>query len=326
MPKLEPKVIQKELEEGHLWPVYWIYGGEPMKMRELTKRIRKAALGEATASTAGASTLSLSEEQLDGSDCDAAQILDAAQSLTLGGGLRFIRVRGGHEVKELELIEPLLTGRTKRDQLSSVVVFWSKDLDQRKKSSKMLVEKTAVVACEEVAEAERESWIEYLSKIRGLKLDAALVTQLRSLDPWSLDIIDQELEKLSLSKDVSGDVLLAGGVTGSTSDRFIQALLSKNKKEALVVLEHFANEPEEALPLLGLLAWNVRQLAAQTSKTGTTKMNPFLADKIRRWTPHWNSEQLDQLQERLVDLDFHSKQTAHLSLGLWTELVLYSCK
>ena len=152
MPKLEPKTIQKELEEGLLWPVYWIYGGEPMKMRELTKRIRKAALGDTATSAPGGSLLSLSEEVLDGSDSDAAQILDAAQSMTLGGGLRFIRVRGAHEIKELEVIEPLLTGRTKRENLSSVVVFWSKDLDQRKKSSKLLIEKTAVVSCEEVAE------------------------------------------------------------------------------------------------------------------------------------------------------------------------------
>ena len=37
MPKLEAKQVQKELDEGWLWPVYWIYGPEGMKARELLK-------------------------------------------------------------------------------------------------------------------------------------------------------------------------------------------------------------------------------------------------------------------------------------------------
>ena len=49
MPKLEPKVIQKELEQGVLWPVYWLYGQERMKSRELFKRIRGYEVDEANA-------------------------------------------------------------------------------------------------------------------------------------------------------------------------------------------------------------------------------------------------------------------------------------
>ena len=89
MPKLEPKQIQKELEQGQLWPVYWLYGQERMKSRELLKRIRRAALGEKP-ETFCAETL------IEGTEVDAASIVDSAQSPSLGGGLRFIVVRDAH--------------------------------------------------------------------------------------------------------------------------------------------------------------------------------------------------------------------------------------
>src|SRR3954469_23966099 len=98
MPKLEPKDVQKELEQGLLWPVYWIYGQEHMKARELLKRIKKTALGDSTA----ASVLGLGEENLDGSQSDSTLIVESAKSLSLGGGLRFLVIRDAHLIKAPE--------------------------------------------------------------------------------------------------------------------------------------------------------------------------------------------------------------------------------
>ena len=48
MPKLEPKTVQRELDQGQLWPVYWLYGGEAMKARELLKGGNSLGTREAT--------------------------------------------------------------------------------------------------------------------------------------------------------------------------------------------------------------------------------------------------------------------------------------
>jgi DNA polymerase III delta subunit len=49
-------------------------------------------------------------------------------------------------------------------------VFWSKDLDARKKFSKRLVEHAAVVTCDEVLEVDRPRWIHYLAQRKSIDL------------------------------------------------------------------------------------------------------------------------------------------------------------
>jgi DNA polymerase III delta subunit len=306
-----------------------------MKSRELLKRIRKTALGETPSSFCPESTI-------EGSETDAAAIVDAAQSPALGGGLRLIVVRDAHVIKESDRLAPLLQPRARVTELESVVVFLSKDLDGRKKLSKLLAEKAAVVPCEEIPEGEREAWIQYLCKRRGVELAGEQVASLATLDPWSLDIIDQELEKFSLTQwspaqgdganAGSADVLQAAGLTFGAlggAEAFLECFFARDLKNALARVEAFADQPDESLPLLGLLAWNVRQLAAIVAdrERGTrhAKINPYLAERFTRWGKRWGLVEIERLQNRLMELDFGFKQTPLLPLGLWSGLVQEFC-
>jgi DNA polymerase III delta subunit len=338
MPKLEPKQVQKEIESGSLWPVYWIYGSERMKSRELVKRIRKAALGESPSSFCP-------EMLLEGTETDAATIVDEAQSPSLGGGLKLIIVRDAHAIKEAESLAPLLGPPAKTEELPCVVVFLSKDLDGRKKFSKTLTEKAAVVSCEEVGEGDREPWIQYLCKRKGVVLGAEQVARLATLDPWSLDIIDHELEKWQLSQwapagEASGastqpvqDVLLSAGVSFGAlggADAFLECFFARDLKQALERVGSFADQPDESLPLLGLLTWNVRQLALIVSDrergTRNAKINPYMAERFVRWGKRWQLSEIERLQERLMQVDFGFKQTPLLPLGLWSGLTQEFCR
>jgi DNA polymerase III delta subunit len=326
MPKLEPKVIQKELEQGLLWPVYWIYGPERMKARELLKRIKKVALGDENPTGLG----SFAEENFDGTEASAAGILDAAQSPALGGGLRLITVREAQAIKEPDLLAALLGPKAKASELTSVCIFIAKELDGRRKFSKLLTEKAAVVPCEEVGEADREAWIGYLAKRRGMTIPTELIPRLVALDPWTLDIVDQELEKYSLSP--SEDTVLGKGdfQSGTGPDDFIDMFFKRDLKNALASAETFADRPDEALPLLGLFAWNVRHLALIVAERGqrtkTVKLNPYVAEKLQRWSSAWRLGEILALQEDLQELDHDLKQTPLLPLGLWSSLVVKFCK
>jgi len=360
MPKLEPRQIQKEIEQGQLWPVYWIHGPERMKSRELLKRIRRAVLGPAGGDAKGDETLELSalaqmaEERLDGADTDAERILEAAQSLSLGGGIRFIVVSDAHLVKEPDSLAELLSppgtpagarpGPMARDKLSCVCVFVARDLDGRRKFTKTLLERAAVVSCDEVAEADREAWIHYLAKRRNLAIPAALVVRWTSLDPWSLDIVDNEIEKFSLLS-ISGsgaegavqvdpsDLLEPGvespGPYGHGSDGFVNAFFHRDLRESLRLAGPISAHTDEALPLLGLLAWNARQLALSLGadpRAPKPKMNPYLAEKLARWGARWKLREVIELQSALAELDFGTKQTPLHPLGLWNTLVSRFCR
>jgi len=321
MPKLELKAVQRELEQGLIWPFYWVYGPEKLKSRELLKRIQGAVAGSTTAWMTG-------EEILEGNETDTATVLDSARSPSLGGGVRLIIVRDAHALKNPEALSELFGPPQKQSELMSVCVCISKDLDGRKKFSKTLLEKAAVVPCEEVTESQRESWIQYLAKRRGLELNSSLVMKLSSLDPWTLDIVDQELEKFSVAGSAA-DVILEGSSLMGGPDAFLESFFSRDLKPALSQVSHFADRPDESLPLLGLLGWNVRQLAIliadRQQGTRNSKLNSFVADRLRKWSSRWNLSEIIELQNELSEIDFGVKQTTLLPLGLWSGLVTRFC-
>src|SRR3954464_10512652 len=104
MPKLELKAVQRELEQGLIWPFYWLYGPEKMKSRELLKRIRNAVSG---AKQDVDPLWGWGEEVLEGSETDSNRILDSALSLSLNQGVRLIIVREAHVLKSPELLSEL---------------------------------------------------------------------------------------------------------------------------------------------------------------------------------------------------------------------------
>ncbi|MEK6579061.1 MAG: hypothetical protein AABZ55_07520 [Bdellovibrionota bacterium] len=332
MPKLEPKQIQKELEQGRFWPVYWLYGAEKMKSRELLKRIKKALIPEAQTTTVG--FFGMQDECLDASEVECPHIVESAKSPSLSGGLRMIVIRDAHLLKDTDALEELLGPPATRDQIESVCIFISKDLDARKKFSKILVEKAAVVPCDEVADDEREAWVQYLSKRRGVKPSQSMVLSLCQMDPWTLDIIDQELEKFSLNNAADDGETYASSFGSDFSvyggaESFLNAFFSRDLSRALPACTGFADQQDEALPLLGLFGWNLRQLVllARDRESGTryAKLNSYVADRIKAWSRLWSVDELLHLQAELEDLDFSSKQTPLLPLGLWSSLVQKFC-
>lgn len=332
MPKLEPKAIQKELESGKVRPVYWLYGGESMKSRELLKRVRSAVFGD-SGEAVPAFASAFRETILDASECETSEVLDAAQSLSLGGGGKLVIVKQAHSLKGPEpLLELCGSEFVRVDEGASVVVFLSKDLDQRKKFTKGLLEKAACVPCEEIAESDREAWVGYLAKRKGLILNANEVASLRAMDPWSLDGIDRELEKMeSATSPADREAVLLGGVEGAgASENFVEAFFHRDRLRALPEVRHFADSPEAALPLLGLLSWNAKMLIGllkdRESGSRETKLGSFLQERFNRYLREWSLAEAISLQSALARLDYSAKQTPRDPLGTWTLLVLEFCR
>ncbi|MBI4925889.1 MAG: hypothetical protein HY843_08205 [Bdellovibrio sp.] len=328
MPKLELKLIQGELEKNILRPLYWLYGGEELKVRELVHRIKQ------TIQKISSSSFSfLNEDIFYASETEAATLIDAAKNLTFGGGTRFLLVREAHLIKDPECLEELMGPPWTKD-VPYVCVFIARDLDQRKKFSKTLLEKAALVPCEEVSEGEREAWIAYLAKLKGMKLSADEVLNLRSFDPWNLSILEKELEKLFLLNSTCAEAdknLLSVNEGMWKSDQFLESFFQRDLQKSLQQVGQFANQPEESIPLLGLIAWNLRHFILKLSQKDSFnnikgKFNPYLHDRLNRWSCFWTLDEVMDLHKSLFELDFSTKQTPRLPLGLWTNLVIRYCR
>ena len=319
MPKLDAKAIYQEWEQGWIWPAYWVYGPERLKSREFLKRL-KATL-DPFMGTMGAG---LGTELLEGAEVSGGAVVESSLSQSLGGGVRLVIVRDAHALSEQEELTALFGPRMSLKEAPSVCVFLAKDLDQRKKFSKQLVEKAVVLECAEVREDEREGWIRHLSKRRGVsELDVESVEILARLEPWSLEAVDLEIEKLSLvpkGPEPASQILVAGSSASRGTAEFMSALFERDRVRALRAAEQFASSPEEVLPLLGLLAWNVRQLVGLVGGgAGPTGRGPFI-ERLRRWARGWNLSEIHELQTALHEMDRGLKQTPKLGLGYFTEL------
>jgi DNA polymerase-3 subunit delta len=331
MPKIEPKALQKELDSGKVRPVYFLYGPERMKSRELVKRIIRAAL-------AGAEPNAFNLEKLDAGESGVEAILDATQAFSLGGGTKVVWVRNAEDLKNLEPLAEYLkslpfTLPVDPSELPSVLVLVSKNFDGRKKASKAITESAAVAECEEVAEQDREPWIDYLAKRRGVTLDPAERITLRGLDPWSLDIVDQELQKLELigtDLELRSQALLSG-ISAYARDDFMDAIFTRDLKRALSLQHLFCADMEVQLPFLGLVSWNLRHLKLflleqdSRSRSGE-KRNPHLLRNLERWRKHWDSTSLRKLEHSLFTIDFSLKNTRLLSPALWTEMLTVTAR
>jgi DNA polymerase-3 subunit delta len=326
MPKIEAKLIQKELDAGKVRPVYWIYGPERMKIRELSKKVQKAVLGEAASND-------FNFEKLDASEVGVETIVDASQSFSLMGGIKLLVVRNAEEIKNLDPIVDFLkhlpsTQPVPVSELSNVTVFISKGFDGRKKASKAIQDLAVTVQCEEVADQDRDPWIDYLSKRRGLTLRPDERLLLRGLDPWSLEIVDQELSKLELVADedsLRSQVLLSG-VDSHARDEFIDAIFCRDQARALKWVHLFSEEMEVQLPILGLICWNLRHLKLQILETETRsrsaeKRNPYLQKNLDRWKRFWTLSSIQSLEESFFQIDFSLKNTRLMGRGLWTVMI-----
>jgi DNA polymerase III delta subunit len=326
MSRFEAKVIQKELDSGKLRPVYWLFGPERMKSRELVKRIQRAALGDQTPND-------FNYEKIDASEVDCGTVIDAAQGFSMMGGTKVILVRNADDLKQQEMLADYFASIDSHDpvdpaDLANVIVLVSKGFDSRKKAFKKIQDTVAVIPCEEVAEQDREPWIGYLAKRRGLTLKNEEMTVLRGQDPWSLEIIDQELSKLELvgnEEDLRKQVLL-NGVDAFARDDFIDALFSRDKQRAMKWMHLFCEDIDVQLPILGLVSWNLRHLKLvlledKTRSRSGEKRNPYLQRNLDRWKRHWTFDAIQEFEHGLFEIDFSLKNTPLMGKGLWTSLL-----
>jgi len=327
MPKVEPKLIQKELDSGKVRPAYWIFGPERMKSRELIKRIQKTVLKDEAPND-------FNFEKLDGSELSAEAIVDSAQSFSMMGGVKLILIRNAEEIKNLDAIVEWLKALPKTDagavdDFSTVCVFVAKSFDGRKKASKVIQDLAAAIPCEEVQEQDREPWIDYLAKRRGITLKPDERLLLRGLDPWSLEIVDQELGKVELvqSDETLRSEVILSGVDAHARDEFIDALFSRDEARALKWMHLFSEEMEVQLPVLGLIAWNLRHLKLvileqETRSRSPEKRNPYLMKNLDRWKKHWDFTSIQNFEHELFKIDFSLKNTRLTGRGLWSNVII----
>lgn len=328
MPRIEPKVVQKELESGTIHPLYWLFGSEDLKSRELVKRIHTALtqLGPKKKNKTLDEGLARFEKTVvDAGELTVSEFVDHLRSPGLGTRFQLFTVRNAHVWKDLDLLIEWAAQESKLppDERGavSIAVLLAKELDIKKKAQKAIAEACPCVPCEEVAERDRLAWIRYLAERRELKLPQSIEAALLYAEPWSLDRVEQELERLSLTPTENWKESFGDSETALSTPVFVDAFFKRSRTRMLSILPGWAASSEDYFPLLGLLSWYARQM-----DTALRGGSPAGRDRIRDYVPHWDDRELGELHQSLQELDLKLKSAPIDPMAAWTSLAMKFCR
>ena len=132
------------------------------------------------------------------------------------------------------------------------------------------------------------------------------------LDLWRLDCEIRKLADFSAGGVVSRSQVEELVVPSANYNvfRLTDALAKKNKKRALEALYIALDNGEKPTELLGLLAWQIRNLLrfkSNPDKSSDLKLHPFVLGKIRESAGFFSIDELNVILSKIIDLDLAFK-------------------
>ena len=286
------KAIEKA-KKGEVQPVYLVGGDERLLVSRLCDAVRIA--------TVGGGPRGLAEDAFDGRGTSAATVLTACRTLPMMAKRRLVTVRGVEQMSstDQEALIPYLT----KPEPTTVLLLVALQLDGRRKLALEAKKAGVLYTAEHPSETEAAMWIEREAKARGVAMDSGAVESLTLAIGTDLGQLADAIERLALYTN-------NGPVTAKTVDAVVTpvreipafdlsaAVAQRNRPAALAAITRLLNQREDPLPIMGLLAWQIAQLAkakefsvkpppgrslAQAMKSHPAKINATV-EQASRWS------------------------------------------
>lgn len=251
-----PELIAS-LKQGKILPLYLFYGDEEFLVQEAIDLIINKVVD------AGAKDFNFNT--LYCRDASASEIVNLCQTLPFMSEKRLVIAKELDAFKAADLEE--LTPYLNDPSPSTCLVMISNQGKFEKKSVTTAVEAHgAVTRFFPLLDREVVAWIESWARARGLSLQREAAQYLWQTVGNDLQKIDNELQKVEISikdrKNITFEDMktVVGNFREYTSFDLAAALGSKNREKAFLILTRLIQEGEQAVGLLGSVAWNFRRL------------------------------------------------------------------
>jgi len=268
-----PQSVEKSAKNGKLLPIYLFVGDERLLRDRAIDAVRKAALGTGVAA--------FNEDKFTAGEATVDKIVSAARTVPMMAPKRYVQVRSlerwdKQKAGEEEASDDDDKSTSPLDELhdyakapidSTCVVLVATKLDGRRRLVALARKSGFLVECNPLEAHELVAWIEEAVAERGKDIDretAALIAEL--VGPELSPIVDA-IERLSLftgdAKTIDDDAVRQCVVRTSTSDTWsvVAAIQRRDLGSALATLKEAYDPRDRGLPMLGAIAWSIRQLA-----------------------------------------------------------------
>lgn len=262
---MTPDAAIASAKRGELLPVYAIVGEERWFRERVVRALREAALGGGIPD--------FNEDKLTAGDATVEKVLGAVRTVPMMSPKRFVIVRQVDRWEEKESAgdsgfptDPLAE-YAKNPVPSTCLVLVADKLDGRRKLASVAKKGGMVVDCAPIEKRALAGWITDVAKAKGHRISHETAELLGELVGQDLSSLDDAVERLSLfvGKDAPIDEHALSEcihrVRADDSWALVDAVGQRNLARALSVLADAYDPRDRGLPLLGALAWSVRQLA-----------------------------------------------------------------
>ncbi len=259
---MTPAQAIEQARKGELLPVYLVAGEERLLRDEVVRELRAASLGGGVAA--------FNEDRFTAGEANVDSIVSAARTVPMMAPRRFVVIRGAERwdagEDEGSPFERLTEYASAPVDSTCLVIVGSK-IDGRRKLVLAARKQGFLVACEPLDARSLTAWIADRFASKGHPVDRDVAELLAALVGPDLSSVDDAIERLSLyvgeGAPVGEEAIGACVARVRTADTWalVDAVGARDLGRALRTLADAYDPRERGLPLLGALAWSIRQLA-----------------------------------------------------------------
>lgn len=334
--------VWQQLEQKEVAPCYLLTGEETYLISQTVSKIEAALeLGELR---------DFNMEQLEAADIDSTTLAAAVAQAPWLAGRRLVVVRGlNPRTDNQKTAGKVAAGSTDLwEQLPLIIAALSPavclvlcvngSVDKRTKVVKAAASMGKLVEFPYLRGRELEQWILQRGNELGLSWEGGALSYLIQRTGQGLAQLELELQKLAAYTEGTGLVrrreieLLVPESRESRVFALTDAVLAKNREQALYVLEELLRQGEKPIALVGLLAYQVRvvglakaaleQGTASRDVAKTLKVHPFVAQKAVAQSRRFGWDELYDLIRKLAAADLKLKSTALPAQLVLEEVIL----
>jgi DNA polymerase-3 subunit delta len=259
---MTPAQAIEQAKAGRLLPLYVVIGEERLLRDEVVAEIRRASLEGGVAA--------FNEDRFTAGEVDVDTVIAAARTVPMMARRRFVLVRAADRWETPESdSSPFdrLAEYAARPNESTCLVLVGSKLDGRRKFVLFARKQGFVVSCDPPESRALPGWVVARCAARGHVIDPDVAELLAAVAGPQLSSVDDAIERLSLyvgpGARIDGEAVSAGVARVRTADTWalVDAVGARDLGRALKTLADAYDPRERGLPLLGALAWSVRQLA-----------------------------------------------------------------
>ncbi|MCA9585664.1 MAG: DNA polymerase III subunit delta [Myxococcales bacterium] len=266
---MTPQEAIRTATEGAVLPLYLLVGEERLLRDRAVDAIVRAALGGGLAE--------LNVDKMTAGEVDVESVVNAARTVPMMAKRRVVLVRSlerwdnanaaaSDDVKRLGPLDALAE-YAKAPSDTACVVLVGEKLDGRRKLFTLAKKEGFLVECALPNARELPAWVRDRAKEKGHAISRDVCELIAEIAGTDLSNLDDVIERLSLfvgeGAPITEEAVAACVTRVKLADtwKLVDAVATRDLGQVMQLFADVYDPRDHGLPLLGALAWRVRQLA-----------------------------------------------------------------